>query len=117
LATKDCVLHYEKAPSQTTYFCTREFLTKNNMTVFPHSSYFSLYPRLKIKLKGRHIDKIEAIEAESQMVLYNLTEHDFQDAFKKGRIAGNGAYAREGKSSRVMAAAVPEIVDGSWYFS
>jgi hypothetical protein len=37
---------------------------------------------LKIKLKGRHFDTIEAIEAESQAVLNTFTEHDFQDAFK-----------------------------------
>jgi predicted helicase len=38
---------------------------------------------LKIKLKGRHFDTIEVMEAESQAVLSSLTEHDFQDAFKK----------------------------------
>jgi hypothetical protein len=36
---------------------------------------------LKIKLKGRHFDTIEVIEAESQAVLNSLTEHDFQDAY------------------------------------
>jgi hypothetical protein len=38
---------------------------------------------LKTKLKGRHFDATEAIEAESQAVLNTLTEHDFQDAFRK----------------------------------
>jgi hypothetical protein len=38
---------------------------------------------LKIKLKGLHFDTIEVIEAESQVVLNTVTEHDFQDAFKK----------------------------------
>jgi hypothetical protein len=38
---------------------------------------------LKIKLKGRHFDTTEVIEAESQAVLNTLTEHDFQNAFKK----------------------------------
>jgi hypothetical protein len=38
---------------------------------------------LKITLKGRHIGTIEVMEAESQAVLNTLTEHDFQDAFKK----------------------------------
>jgi hypothetical protein len=38
---------------------------------------------LKIKLKGRRFDIIKAIEAESHAVLNTLTEHDFQDAFKK----------------------------------
>jgi hypothetical protein len=49
----------------------------------PHPPFFSLFPRLKIKLKGRHFDTIEVMEAESQAVLNSLTEHDFQDAFKK----------------------------------
>jgi hypothetical protein len=53
------------------------------MTVAPHPPYFSLFPQLKINLKGRHFDRIEVIEAESQAVLNTPTEHDFQDAFKK----------------------------------
>jgi hypothetical protein len=75
---------------------------------------------LKIKLKGRHFDTIEVIEAES---MNTFTEHDFQDAFKNGRSAGNSAYSRKGTTSRVlvasrpkvrfdkMAAPVPEIMD------
>jgi hypothetical protein len=46
---------------------------------------------LKIKLESRHFDRIGVIEAESQAVMNTLTEHDFQDAFKNGRSAGNGA--------------------------
>jgi hypothetical protein len=42
------------------------------------------------------------IEAESQAVLNSLTEHDFQDAFKNGRRAGNCAYVWKGTTSRVM---------------
>jgi hypothetical protein len=38
---------------------------------------------LKIKLTGYHFDTTEVIEAESQVVLNTLTEHDFQDAFKE----------------------------------
>jgi hypothetical protein len=51
------------------------------MTVVPHPSYFSLFLRLKIKLEGRRFHTNEVIEAGSQAVLKNLTEHDFQDAF------------------------------------
>jgi hypothetical protein len=40
-----------------------------------------LFPQLKIKLKGRHFDTVEVIDAESQAVLNTLTEPDFQDAF------------------------------------
>jgi hypothetical protein len=64
-------------------FFTREFFTKNNMTAIPHSPYFSLFPQLNIKLNGRDFDTTEVIEAESHEVLNTLTEHDFQDAFKK----------------------------------
>jgi hypothetical protein len=53
------------------------------MTVVPHSLYCSLFPRLKIKLKDRHFDTIEMIEAESQAVMNALTEQVFQDAFRK----------------------------------
>jgi hypothetical protein len=59
---------------------------------------------LKIKLKGSHFDRIEVIEAEWEAVLNTLTEHDFQDAFKHGRRARNGAYARKGTTSRVTVA-------------
>jgi hypothetical protein len=38
---------------------------------------------LKIKLKSLHFDTVEVTEADSQVVLNILTEHDFQDAFKK----------------------------------
>jgi hypothetical protein len=40
---------------------------------------------LKIKQKGRHFDTTEVIDIESQAMLNTLTEHDFQDAFKKWR--------------------------------
>jgi hypothetical protein len=56
-------------------------LTKNNITVDPHPPYFSLFPRLKIQLKSLHIDTTEVIK--SQAVLNALTEHNFQDEFKK----------------------------------
>jgi hypothetical protein len=38
---------------------------------------------LKIKLKGYRFDTTAVIKAESQVVLNTLTEHEFQDAFKK----------------------------------
>jgi hypothetical protein len=38
---------------------------------------------MKLKLKGCRFDTIVVIKAESQAVLNILTEHDFQDAFKK----------------------------------
>jgi hypothetical protein len=35
-----------------------------------------------MKLKGRHFDRTEVMEAEPQAALNSLTEHDFQDPFK-----------------------------------
>jgi hypothetical protein len=64
--------------------------------VIPHPPYFSLFPRLKMKLRGQHFDTIEVIEAESRAVLNTLKEHEFPDALKKN-----------------MAAPVPEIMDDS----
>jgi hypothetical protein len=57
------------------------------MTVVPTYHAF-LIPLLKIKLKGRHFDTTEGMEAESQAVLNTLTEHDFQDAFKMAEALG-----------------------------
>jgi hypothetical protein len=48
-----------------------------------HQPYFSLFLRLKIKLKGHHFGTSEVIEAKSQAVLNAFTEHDFQDTMKK----------------------------------
>jgi hypothetical protein len=64
------------------FFVTRQFWTKNNMTVIPTHHAF-LFPLLNIKLKGHNFGTIDMIEAESQAVLNTLREHDFQDSFKK----------------------------------
>jgi hypothetical protein len=68
------------------------FLTRNDVTVLSIHPTF-MVPRLKIKLKGRHFDTIEVIDAKSQAVLNTLTNHDFQDVFKNDKSAENGAYA------------------------
>jgi hypothetical protein len=101
-------LHHNSTPFQTSFF-TRELLTKNNLTVVTHPPYSSLFPRLKIKLKGHHFDTTEVIEVESQAVLNTLTIHDFQDAFKNDKSAGNGAYARKRTTWRVMVANRPKV--------
>jgi hypothetical protein len=57
-----------------------------------HLSYFSLFPRLEIKLKDLQLDTTEMIEAESQKVLNILIEHEFQNASKTERRPLNGLY-------------------------
>jgi hypothetical protein len=61
------------------------------MAVVPHPPYspdlapcdFFLFPKMKIKLKGRRFDTGEEIQAEPQTVLNTLTKKDFQDACQK----------------------------------
>jgi hypothetical protein len=81
---KELALNHDNASYPVSlFFFHQESLDQNNMTVVPHPHRFSLFSRLKIKLKGRHFDATEVKEAESQAVLNTLTEHYFQDAFKK----------------------------------
>jgi hypothetical protein len=63
---------------------------------------------LKIKLKALHFDTNEVTEA-LQAAMNALTEHDFQDAFKKGRSTGNGAYVRKENTSRVTVASRSKV--------
>jgi predicted NAD-dependent protein-ADP-ribosyltransferase YbiA (DUF1768 family) len=46
---------------------------------------FSLFPKMKFKLKGRRFDTIEEIQTESQRVLDTVTEKYLQEAFQKWR--------------------------------
>ncbi|PNF25826.1 hypothetical protein B7P43_G11746 [Cryptotermes secundus] len=72
-------------------YIVQEFLAKNKMAVVPHPPYspdlapcdFFLFPKMKIKLKGRRFDTVEEIQVETQTVLNTLTKKDFQDAFEK----------------------------------
>jgi hypothetical protein len=50
---------------------------------------------LKIKLKGRHFDTAEVIQAESQVVLNTLTELNFEDAFKRWQKPWEGCICAE----------------------
>jgi hypothetical protein len=62
---------------------------------------------MRLKLKGRQLDTIEDIQAESHTVLDTLTEKGFHAALKKGEGGGIGVYMREGTTSRVTAADRP----------
>jgi hypothetical protein len=49
------------------------------------------------------------IEMDSQAVLNTLSEHDFQDAFKNGRSASNGAYTTKETTLKAMVAGRPKV--------
>jgi len=82
------LLLHDNAPSHTAVL-TQQFLAKNKIAVIPHPPYFPdlapcdffLFPKMKLKLKGRRFDTIEKIQAETQKVLDTVTEKDFQEAF------------------------------------
>jgi histone-lysine N-methyltransferase SETMAR len=70
------LLHYNNAPAHMS-LKTTEFVTNNNMVIVPHPSYlpdlapcdFALFPKLKIKLKGRRFETVSFTQRESQAVL------------------------------------------------
>jgi hypothetical protein len=55
-------------------------------------------------MKDRHLDTVEVFEVKSQAVLNTFKDHNFQNAFKNVRRAGNFAYERKGTTSRVRVA-------------
>jgi hypothetical protein len=69
---------------------------KHKIPVIPHPPYspdlapcdFFLFPKIKLKLKGSRFDTIDEILAETQKVLDNVTEKDFQEAFQKTEMVG-----------------------------
>jgi hypothetical protein len=70
---------------------TQQFLAKYKIALISHTPYspdlascdLLLFPKIKLKPKGRRFDTTEKIQAESQRVLDTLTEKDFQEAFQK----------------------------------
>jgi hypothetical protein len=60
------------------------------MVIVPHPSYsldlapcdFTLFPKLKMKLMGRHFQTVSDIQRESQVVLDSIKENDFHGAFE-----------------------------------
>jgi hypothetical protein len=83
------LLHHDNAPTHTSLE-TKEFVTNSNMVIVLHPPClpdlapcdFALFPKLKMKLKGRHFDTVSNIQRESQAVLYNIKENDFHGAFE-----------------------------------
>jgi len=98
------LLHHDKAPAHAA-FLTRLFSTDNHMIVVPHPPYssdlapshFFLFPKLKMKLKGRRFRTLEEIQAESQAVLNKLRQNDFQECFKTWQRHWHRCQASEGE--------------------
>jgi hypothetical protein len=54
-----------------------------------------------VKLRGRHLDTTEVMEADSQAAQTTTCRTD----------AGKGAYARKGAATRVMVASGPKVLE------
>jgi hypothetical protein len=72
-----------------TFLKTTEFVTNNNMVIIPHPLYsldlardFLLFPKLKMKLKGRHFETVSDIHRDLQVVLNSIKKNDFHGAFE-----------------------------------
>lgn len=67
-ADKSFVLHHDNAPAHTSLI-VREFLAFTNFTAIPQPPYspdlapcdFFLFPKMKMRLKGRKFDTVEEI--------------------------------------------------------
>jgi hypothetical protein len=67
-----------------------QFLNSMKTTVISHPPYspdlascdFFLFPKMKLKLKGRRFKSIKEIQAESQDMMKMLTQNDFRRCFR-----------------------------------
>jgi len=83
------IIHHDNAPAHGS-FKVSQFLAKYSMTVIPHPQYspdlvpcdFFLFPKLKLRMKGRRFNTIEEIQEESQRVLDTIPKRDFQGCFQ-----------------------------------
>jgi len=74
------------------------------MTVVPRPPYsldlapsdILLFPKLKMKYKGRRFQTLVEIQAESQAVVNTLRENDFQECFKNWQRHWDRCQASEG---------------------
>jgi histone-lysine N-methyltransferase SETMAR len=99
----DWFLHHDNAPAHTSLI-VREFPKKNNMTTVPHPAYspdlapcdFYVFPKMKLRLKGRHFVSIEDIQAELQQILNTLMPADFSECFLKWQNRWNRCIQAQG---------------------
>jgi hypothetical protein len=70
------------------------------MVIVPHPPYspdlapcdFAVFPKLKMKLKGRRSETVSDIERESPAALDSIKENDFRVLLKRGRNDGIAVY-------------------------
>jgi hypothetical protein len=74
------------------------------MTIIPHPPYspdlapcdIFLFPKMKLKLKGRRFENIEYIQAELQDMMKMLMQNDFQRCFQSWKSRSDRCINTEG---------------------
>jgi transposase len=87
---RNWLLHHDNVPAHTS-LVVREFLTTNNVSTVPYPACsadlapcdFYVFPKMKLRLKGRCFASIEEGQAELQQILNTLTSADFNERFQK----------------------------------
>ncbi|UYV80208.1 hypothetical protein LAZ67_18002015 [Cordylochernes scorpioides] len=101
----DWILRVDNARPHTAHVVL-QFLAQHSTIQIPHPPYspdlapndFFLYPKLKMKLKGRKFDNVDMIQLESKATLRNLSKSDFISCFDNWKkrwircIEAGGAY-------------------------
>lgn len=99
------ILHHDNAPCHKAIIVT-EFLTKNSTNIIDQAPYspdmapcdFFLFPKLKLPLRGRRFESIEAIKQNSTKELKAIPETAYKKCFDDWKkrwhmcIASNGCY-------------------------
>jgi hypothetical protein len=65
-------------------------VSNSNIVIVPHPPFFvdlapcdfTLFPKFKMKLKGRRFGTVSDVQNESQAVLDSIKENDFHGAFE-----------------------------------
>jgi len=104
-----CVLHHDNPPAHAS-LNVQQFLASMNTTVIPPLSLltrlcppiFFLFPKMKLKLKGRCFDSIKEIQTISQNVMKTLTQYDFQKCFQSWKSHWNHCINAKGTTSKGM---------------
>ena len=63
---------------------------------------FFLFPKLKLRMKGRRLDTIEEIQEESQQVLDTVPKRVFQECFQAWQKCWTAVFMQKGSALKVM---------------
>lgn len=96
-------LHHDNAPAHTSHL-VRDYLTKNNVNTVPQAPYspdmapcdFFLFPRLKLPLRGKRFETIEAIKENSQKELKAIPKSAYEKCFEDWKKRWNMCIACDG---------------------